>query len=92
MYERLHKRYRERGIRFKEKKEGFRDELCKRVGDDIRKIRKEKELSQRALAEKLGVSQQLISRIEQGKENISLITLKNIFNGLGKKIRIGFLD
>jgi len=47
-------------------------------------------LSQKDFAKKIGVSQQLISRIEQGRENVSLGTLDNISRALGKELRINF--
>ena len=90
IYETLREKYRKKGVKLKEKREGVRDDFCKEVGGELRKIRKEKGLSQKALAEKLGISQQVISRIEKGKENISLITLKNVFRALGKKPKINF--
>lgn len=47
-------------------------------------------LSQGELAKKMGISQQLISRIEKGKENFSLFTLNNISCALDQKIQIKF--
>lgn len=88
VYEALIEKYRGKGIKFREKKDIIIDELCKKMGGQIQKIRKEQKLSQKALAKKMGVSQQLISRIEKGKENVSLITLANITKALGKKINI----
>jgi transcriptional regulator with XRE-family HTH domain len=38
------------------------------------------------LAKKIGVSQQMLSRIEKGKENLSLLTLKNVTGSLGAQI------
>ena len=60
----------------------------KKVGKDIRGIRQAKGLSQKGLAKKLGVSQQLVSRVEKGKENISLRTLTSISRALNRKIEI----
>lgn len=90
IYEKLLERYRKRGIKFREERPKILDTLCKTVGEQIQKIRKEKGLSQKQLGEKLGISQQLISRIEKGKENVSLITLKNISEALKKRIEIKF--
>jgi len=64
------------------------DELCQTVGGKIENIRKQKWFSQKQLARKMKVSQQLISRAESGRENISLITLKKIVSSLGRKILI----
>jgi len=41
--------------------------------------------SQKELAQKLRISQQIISRIESGRENISLLTLEKVAAALGKK-------
>ncbi len=91
IYNKLKSRYRTQGIIFREKKEEVRGVICEKAGKMIRDIRKEKGLSQKALADKLGVSQQLISRIENGKENISLITLANILRVLGKELKITYI-
>jgi len=91
IYEKLLDRYRKRGLRFRKERAASRDVSCEIVGKEIRKIRKNQHLSQRELAQKTGISQQLISRIEKGRENISLITLKRISNALGKKVEISFI-
>ena len=88
IYEKLKDKYRKQGIAFRENKKGVRGAICKKVGEMIQDTRKEKGLSQKALAEKLGVSQQIISRIESGKENLSLITLTNILRIMDKKVDI----
>lgn len=88
IYEKLMDKYRKRGIKFREKKETVVNELCKKAGMQIRTSRKEQGLSQKTLAEKLGISQQVISRIEKGKENISLVTLTNILKALNKSINL----
>lgn len=92
IYEKLRDKYREKGIKLRAEKQEVRDAICKKVGEEIRSIRKEKGLSQKALAKKLRISQQLISRIEKGKENISLITLKGILKALDRKVNISFGD
>ena len=48
-------------------------------------------LSKEETAQKAGIAQQLISRIEKGKENMSLITLKKISKALGRKVEISFV-
>jgi len=62
--------------------------FCLSVGDRLRLLRKKNNLTQNALADKLKVSQQIISRIESGRENISLLTLRKITSELGAKIDI----
>lgn len=62
------------------------DEFCKKVGQRIKILRKERGFTQKELARKLRISQQIISRIESGYQNISLITLKEIASALGAKV------
>ena len=91
IYEKLMDKYRKRGISFRKDTLLSKDPLCEKIGKQIRNIRQEQNLLQKQLAKKLGVSQQLISRIEKGKENISLYTLNNISRALGRKIEINFV-
>lgn len=88
VYEKLIDKYRKQGIGFRKSIAFEKDELCKMVGKQIKEIRNNQHLSQKELAEKMGISQQLISRIESGAENISLTSLKNISRALGKTITI----
>lgn len=53
------------------------------TGENIRKIRKEKGLTQRELGELSGISQKQIGLYEQGKRNPKLETLEKIAKGLG---------
>lgn len=48
------------------------------VGEQIKKFRLEEKLSQKALGEKLGMSQQMIAQYENGERNPKLETLKRI--------------
>lgn len=91
IYEKLREKYKEQGIKIKEKSKIVSSELCLRVGEQIKNIRKDQSLSQKALAKKLGVSQQLVSRIEKGRENVSLNVLNDIIRVLKKKINIDFI-
>ena len=94
IYEVLRERFRKKGVDFKEgttslpKKE---NEFCKTIAEKIKLIRKQKGLTQVGLAKKLGVSQQMVSRIEKGKENISLLTLKSITEALGAEVNVEIL-
>lgn len=90
IYEKLKEKYKKRNINIR-KEAVFtkpQNEFCKLIVDKIRNIRRQKGLTQRALAKRLKVSQQLISRIESGRENISLLTLKNIADSLQAKLNI----
>lgn len=52
----------------------------------IRQLRIEKGISQKALGEKCGLTQQAINRIEQGQRNIDIDLLLKITNALDVKI------
>ena len=90
IYERLADKYHKKGIIFRAGTQQVREKLCIAVGGQISSIRKEQNISQKALAEKMNISQQLISRVEKGGENISLTTLVNIARALGMRVKINF--
>jgi len=54
-----------------------------RLGQKIRKLRKEKGWSQEAFADKCGIQRAHMSLIERGKQNLTLATLENICRNLG---------
>lgn len=59
------------------------------IGKKIRDARKRAGLTQEQLASKSGTSKHYISRIENNKSDIELLTLKKIIEaGLGKKLEI----
>jgi len=91
IYEKLADRYRERGVIFK-KEDSIKEPLLAETGTKIKEVRHRLGHSQKALAKKMGVSQQLISRIEKGGENVSLVTLTNIARAMGKRVEIVFED
>lgn len=47
-------------------------------------------LTQQQLAAKTGIDQAILSRIETGKANPSIATLKKLARGLDKKLKIDF--
>lgn len=57
---------------------------------EIRKLRQEKQLSQEALARKMKVKREFISRIESGRQNITLETLIRIAGAVGKEFKFSF--
>lgn len=59
-----------------------------RIGKRIAEIRKEKGISQVRLAEKTGMYQSVISRIESGKHAISINVLNKIAKVLGVHIEL----
>ncbi len=58
-------------------------DMRKLVGDNTARIRKEKGLTQEALAEKSGLSQQYISGLENGLRNPTIVTLYELAQALG---------
>lgn len=58
------------------------------IGTMLRQARKEVGLTQAELAAKTGTSKHYISKIENEKSGIELMTLKKIVEGLGKRLQI----
>lgn len=52
------------------------------IGNNIRKKRNEKEMSQQELADLSDVAKSTVQRIEKGELNPSILTLKSISNAL----------
>lgn len=90
IYENLKEKYRKRGIIIHREPVAGKpeNEFCKSIADKIKSIRKQKRLTQQTLAKRLKVSQQMISRIEKGRENISLLTLKKIADSMGANLSL----
>jgi transcriptional regulator with XRE-family HTH domain len=57
-------------------------DMRKLVGDNTARIRREKGLTQEALAEKSGLSQQYISGLENGLRNPTILTLFELASAL----------
>lgn len=58
-----------------------------KVGDQIRKTRKQKNISQEELANRTGIDRTYISGVENGRRNISIINLEKIVcKGLGTNL------
>jgi len=91
IYEKLADKYRRQGVVFR-KEAPTKEPLCVETGQKIAGIRRSLGLSQKEFANKMRVSQQLISRIEKGRENISLITLINISRALGRQVQVDFVE
>ena len=63
-------------------------DMRKLVGENTARIRKERGLTQEALAEKSGLSQQYISGLENGQRNPTIVTLFELATALGLGIWI----
>lgn len=55
------------------------------LGEAIRKARKEQNLTQEQLGDRIGVKRAQISRLEKGKSVITLPTISRVFQALGIK-------
>lgn len=65
-----------------------REVIAEAVGSILDAERSRAGLSQAQLAERAGVSQQLVSRLERGAVNATLATVQRIFAVLGKQLRV----
>jgi len=82
-------------------KEQMKDSAFKAAWDDgelehqlqmlVLKARSEQNLTQSELAERTGIRQSNISRIEKGQAMPSISTLNKIAHGLGKQLQIKFV-
>ncbi len=75
----------------KERRSAISEELEK-IGNKIKMARKNKHLTQRELAKKVGLSQQTVSFVERGYNNISFVTLQKITEALELNIYINVID
>jgi transcriptional regulator with XRE-family HTH domain len=57
--------------------------LHKRFGDNLRKVRKAKDLSQEDLAAKAGLHRTYVSSVERGERNVTLETIDRLARALG---------
>lgn len=60
------------------------------IGQRIRKLREQREMSGKELAEKVGLTGSHISQVERGKANLSVNTLNNIASALGVPLTMLF--
>ena len=61
-----------------------------RAAIELRKLRKILNLSQDALAKKMSVKREFVSRIESGRQNVTIETLYRIAEVTGKEIVLSF--
>ena len=75
---------------FKEEYDKLDDEYSFAVA--LIEARNKRKLSQKQLAEKTGMTQADISKIESGNRNLSIKTLKRLADGLDMDLRIQFVS
>ncbi len=59
------------------------NEISKKFGENLKKIRTQKQVSQGDVCRALGVDQAFISNLESRKRNPTLSTIKRIVDALG---------
>ena len=78
----LSRQMKSEGIKFRPAKAEPPGSLRKEVGGSIKKLRVSKGMTQQELAQRAGIHQQVISKIEKGMANPSLKTLEKIMRHL----------
>ncbi|MFZ2632078.1 MAG: helix-turn-helix transcriptional regulator [Desulfosalsimonadaceae bacterium] len=63
------------------------DELLKKIGINIRELRKAQNFTQEQLAEKAGLSYKYLGEIERGEKNSGILNLFRIAHGLSLSLR-----
>lgn len=88
VYEKIAREYKGRGVAVRNTVKNAADPVCERIGSRLVEERKKKGLTQSALAKKIGISQQMLSRIETGRANLSVSTINKIAGKLGYSVEI----
>jgi transcriptional regulator with XRE-family HTH domain len=57
------------------------------VGENVRRIRLSRELSQEAVAERMGIDRAYVSALERGHRNPTIITLWLLAEALGVRLK-----
>ena len=84
-YEQIWNRY------SKEKREAIKERArYLKAAMELRRVRKQLRLSQKELARKMLVKREFISRIESGRQNVTLDTLYRIAEVTGKQFHLSF--
>lgn len=65
-------------------------DICKQVGANIRRLRKQSALAQEELAARMGVDQGYVSRLESGKVNSTITTIWFAAQALGVGVEVLF--
>lgn len=86
IYERILEGLKEQGIKIRSQREVKIPAERMKLAQEIKDIRAELGYTQRDMAKKLGVIQQYISKIENGRENFSVDTLKRIADVFSKRL------
>jgi transcriptional regulator with XRE-family HTH domain len=66
----------------------MKEDINKRVGLNIRRIREERGLSQEKLAALAGIHRVYMGQVERGEKNVGIVNLEKIARALDVDIRI----
>ncbi len=88
VYERVYQQLKAGGVRIREPQEQRVTPVRMKLAEQIKRLRKKSGYTQRDMAEKMGVIQQYISKIERGYENVSIDTLQRIAKALNKELML----
>lgn len=84
IYEKLSEKYQAEGIKLRQPKTTS-NKIIKNIGQQLRSARQKKGFTQKKFASRVGITQQWLSKIEKGQENITLLTLIRLCRALGIK-------
>ncbi len=70
------------------KKAHSKETRCLRLAKQIRALRIAHRMTQRVVAQRSGMPQSVIARIESGSRGISVDTLGRVAHALGKKVQL----
>lgn len=70
-------------------KQAYNEEIIRlRLAMEVRTLRTKKHLTQEDVAQKAGMPQSVVARIESGRHSISLGTLNRVAHALGKQVQL----
>lgn len=86
------KEYRDRKLQEPEFKQVYEDlEVEYAIMNEMLKLRCEAGISQSQLSQQTGITQPDISKLENGKANPSIATLKKVARAFGKRLQVQFV-
>lgn len=88
IYERIHDRLKKQGVKIRKSERVKTSPVRARLAEQIKKLRVTLGYTQADVAKRLGVIQQYVSRIESGKENVTVDTLNRIAQVFGKHLSV----
>lgn len=86
IYERVYEKLKKRGVKIRRQQVPKISPERMKIAQQIKTLRIKLGYTQKDIAKKLGVIQQYISRIESGRENVSLDSLKRIADVFDKRL------